>query len=101
GMEAGEEESRLPRPDIPPMDMSWALGLEQEMAADVAGAEAAMATMRSNPADPSVDYSQYLGPVAMDNPPSQTYADIVQGVESALGPLRDSGPQGAALASQE
>jgi uncharacterized protein YjbI with pentapeptide repeats len=100
-VEPPETDSPFPLPDVPPMDMSWAQAFEKEMAADVAGAEAAMAQMRSNAADPSRDYSEYLGPVAMDTPASQTFADVVAGVESALGPLRDSRAQHAALANQQ
>jgi uncharacterized protein YjbI with pentapeptide repeats len=93
--------SPFPLPDVPPMDMSWVRALDEEMAADVRNAEAAMAQMRSDPSDPSRDFSEYLGPVAMDAPASQTYADVEEGVESVLGRLRDSGPEGAAFADQE
>ncbi len=100
-VEPAETNSPFPLPDVPPMDMSWARVLDEEMAADVEKAEAAMAQMRTDLSDPSRDFSEYLRPMEMDTPPTQTYGDIEHGVESVLGPLRDSGAQGASFASQE
>jgi uncharacterized protein YjbI with pentapeptide repeats len=98
--EAEEADSPFPLPDVPPLDMSWLDAFEDGMAKETADANRWLADMKAFWAARGQDIPHTV-PIALAPVQPIAFADIENGLKSAMGPVRELGSYGAKLASKQ